>query len=131
MVDNLEISGILEHFGLSFQNLTKVYDTSRDENDIRFHYILDDRYVLKVASVHTMWEERLQEISRLIDRYRAIGVYCPRMLPTLSGPLSCHWGKDGKDYTCYVEEFAIYPTFEWEEEHDEKEVVEHLGILAF
>lgn len=130
MVDNLEIAGILEHFGLSFQNLTKVYDTSRDENDIRFHYILDDRYVLKVASVHTMWEERLQEISRLIDRYRAIGVYCPRMLPTLSGPLSCHWGKDGKDYTCYVEEFAIYPTYEWEEEHDEKEVVEHLGILA-
>lgn len=130
MLDNKEISGILERFGLTFQNLTEFYDTSHSENDKRLNYILDDRYVLKVNSVGAMWEERLQEISRLIGRYRSIGVYCPVLIPTLAGSLSCRWEKDGKEYTCFVEEYAIYPLYEWNAEHDRREVVEHLGVLA-
>lgn len=130
MLDNSEIQSILDHFGLTFQSVTKLYDTSHSEEDKRLNYILDDRYVLKVNSVGAMWEERLQEISRLIARYRSIGVYCPALIPTMAGPLSYNWKKDGKEYTCYVEEYAIYPLFEWGQEHDRREVVEHLGILA-
>lgn len=130
MLDNSEIQSILDHFGLAFQSVTKLYDTSHSEDDKRLNYILDDRYVLKVNSVVAMWEQRLQEISRLIARYRSIGVYCPALLPTMAGPLSYNWKKDGKEYTCYVEEYAIYPLFEWGQEHDRREVVEHLGILA-
>ena len=130
MLDNHEIQNILNHFGLTFQSVTKLYDTSRSEDDKRLNYILDDRYVLKVNSVGAMWEQRLQEISRLIARYRSIGVYCPALIPTTAGPLSYTWGKDGKAYTCYVEEYAIYPLFAWGQKHDRREVVEHLGILA-
>ena len=130
MLDNSEIQSILDHFGLTFQCVTKLYDTSHSEDDKRLNYILEDRYVLKVNSVGAMWEQRLQEISRLIARYRSIGVYCPELIPTMAGPLSYNWEKDGKEYTCYVEEYAIYPLFEWGQEHDRREVVEHLGILA-
>lgn len=130
MLDNREIQSVLDHFGLTFQNATKVHDTSRGEDDKRLNYILDDRYVLKVNSVGVMWEERLQEISRLIARYRSVGVYCPAMIPTLNGPLSCCCVKNEKEYTCFVEEYAIYPLYEREQEHDRREVVEHLGVLA-
>ena len=130
MLDNSEIQNILDHFGLTFQSVTKLYDTSHSEDDKRLNYILDDRYVLKINSVIAMWEQRLQEISRLIARYRSIGVYCPALIPTVAGPLSYNWKKDGKEYTCYVEEYTIYPLFEWGQEHDRREVVEHLGILA-
>lgn len=130
MLDNHEIQNILNHFGLIFQSVTKLYDTSHSEDDKRLNYILDDRYVLKVNSVGTMWEQRLQEISRLIARYRSIGVYCPALIPTMAGPISYNREKDGKEYTCYVEEYASYPLFEWGQEHDRREVVEHLGILA-
>ena len=129
-LDMTEIQDIMSHFGLSVQGITHFYDTSHDENDKRLVYILDDKYVLKINSIGTMWEDRLQEIHRLISRYRSIGVYCPDFLSTLNGTLSYTWQRDGRDYTCFVEEYAIYPVLGWEMEHDRKEVVEHLGILA-
>lgn len=130
MLDLMDISGILARFGLSFQKLSRVCDTTRSGHDVRLNYILDERYVLKVNSASVLQEERLQEISRLIARYRSIGVYCPEMLPTLAGPLSCRCEKNGKAYTCYVEEYAVYPPFEWDAAYDRREVVEHLGVLA-
>ena len=130
MLDHSEIQESMARFGLTFQNVTKKYDTSHGDDDKRLNYILDDRYVLKVNSPGTMWEQRLQEISRLIARYRSIGVYCPALIPTLNGPLSFCLGKDGREYTCFVEEYAIYPLFEWGQPHDRREVVEHLGVLA-
>lgn len=93
MLNNTEIQSILDHFGLSFQSVTNYYDTSHGDDDIRLNYILDDRYVLKVNSAGVMGEERLQQISRLIGRYRGIGVYCPGMIPTEEGPLSLEWEK--------------------------------------
>ena len=129
-LDMTEIQDIMSHFGLSVQGITHFYDTSHDENDKRLVYILDDKYVLKINSIGTMWEDRLQEIHRLISRYRSIGVYCPDFLSTLNGTLSYAWQRDGRNYTCFVEEYAIYPVLGWEMEHDRKEVVEHLGILA-
>jgi len=130
MLDRAEIQNILSCFGLIFQNVTKLYDTSRAENDERFNYILDDRYVLKVNSAGIMREERLREIGRLIGRYRSIGVYCPALLPTKQGTLSCNLEKNGKKYSCYAEEFAVYPVSEDGDGLDRREVVEHLGILA-
>lgn len=130
MLDIIEIQKILLHFGLTAQSITNFHDTSHGNDDRRLNYILDDNYVLKVNSKAAMWEERLQEISRLISRYRFIGVYCPGIIPTLEGALSCTWQKDGKEYICFVEEYAIYPVLGWGVEHDRKEVIEHLGILA-
>lgn len=125
-----EIAQILAHFGLSFTEIINFIDTSHSEEDKRLNYILDEKYVLKVNSVCAMWEDRLQEIKRLIARYRSIGVYSPDLISRADGTLSYALCKDGKEYTCFVEEYAIYPVFGWGTEHDRNEVIEHLGILA-
>ena len=130
MLNLSEIQNIMLQFGLSVQQITNFYDTSHNEDDKRLNYILDNTYVLKVNSITTMWEERLQEIRRLILRYRSIDVYCPDLFPTLDGNLSYVLHKDGRAYTCFVEEYARYPAFQWGEEHERKEVMEHLGVLA-
>ena len=130
MLEITEIQEIMSHFGLSVQSVTNFYDTSHNDEDKRLNYILDDKYVLKINSTVAMWETRLQEIHRLISRYRSIGVYCPDLLPTLDGTLSYTWQKNEKEYTCFVEEYAIYPVIGWGKEHDRKEVIEHLGVLA-
>ena len=130
-LEMIEIQDIMSNFGLSVQRVTHFYDTSHDNDDKRLNYILDDKYVLKINSTRAMWEERLQEIHRLISRYRSIGVYCPDFLSSLDGKFSYAWQKDGREYTCFVEEYAVYPLFDEKmEEHVRKEVVEHLGILA-
>lgn len=130
MLERTEIQEILAHFGAKVQTITYFYDTSRSEEDRRLNYILDDKYVLKINSAIAMWETRLREIHRLIARYRSIGVYCPDLIPTLDGSLSYAWQKNGKEYTCFVEEYAIYPVLGDERIVDRKEVVEHFGILA-
>lgn len=93
MFEITEIQDIMSYFGLSVQNITNFYDTSHNDDDKRLNYILDDKYVLKINSVVAMWETRLQEIHRLIARYRSIDVYCPDLIPTLDGSLSCAWQK--------------------------------------
>lgn len=130
MLKTREIQSILSRFGLSFTQTPRFCDSSRGDGDLRLNYILDNRYVLKIQSTRLAREARLQEISRLIARYRAIGVYCPRMLPTLEGPLSCEWAVDGVPHTCFVEEFARYPLCPEGMEPDRREVLAHLGLLA-
>ena len=130
LLEITEIQKIMLHFGLAVHNVTNFYDTSHNEEDKRLNFILDDTYVLKINSAGAMWEERLQEIHRLICRYRSIDVYCPDLIPALDGTFSYILQKDGKEYTCFVEEYAIYPVLGWGTEHDRKEVIEHLGVLA-
>lgn len=130
MPEITEIQKIASHFGLSVQKITDFIDTSHGDNDERLNCILDDQYVLKINSTVTMQETRLQEIHRLISRYRSIGVYCPDLIPALDGSLSYVWQNNGQEYTCFIEEYAKYPVLGWETEHDRKEVIEHLGVLA-
>lgn len=125
-----EIAAILAQFGLSGLPVTDFCDTSHQDGDIRWNLMLDHQYVLKINARIGMWEARLQEISRLIARYRAIGLYCPALLPTLQGDLSCTITKDGVECTCFVEEYAKYPTFDWDSAQDRRDIVEHLGVLA-
>ena len=68
MLAKQTITEILKKFGLTLNDVTKEVDTSHGDDDGRLNYILDDKYVLKVHSVRSMWELRLQEIQRLIDR---------------------------------------------------------------
>lgn len=130
MLEINEIQNIMSRFGLSIKAVTAFYDTSHSDEDKRLNYILDERYVLKISSAALMWEARLVELRRLIERYRSIGVYCPSFIPTSEGSISYAWQRDGREYTCFVEEYAIYPVLGDAAEPDRKEVIEHLGILA-
>ncbi len=124
------IEEIAGRFGLTFQQVTRFVDTSHGAEDIRWNLMLDDRWVLKINSHKAMWEDRLQEIARLVRRYRSIGLYAPGLVPALTGSLSCQWPVDGQEHTCFVEEYAQYPTFAMTDRVDHREVVEHLGLLA-
>lgn len=130
MLELTEIREIMSHFGISVEELSECFDTSHNENDQRFNYVLDKKYVLKVNSAHVMWDSRLNEINRLIHRYLSIGLYCPKMLMTTENQLSYHLIKENKEYVCYVEEYAKYPVLGFDAEHDRNEVIEHLGVLA-
>lgn len=130
MLAKQAIAEILKKFGLTFSDVTKEVETSHADDDRRLNYILDNKYVLKVHSGRSMWEKRLQGIQRLIDRYRSIGVYCPRLIPALDGTLSCQYEINGIAHTCFVEEFAIYPVCPDELTLDRKEVLAHVGKLA-
>lgn len=115
---------------MTFDEVTEFYDTSHGEDDIRWNFILDRKYVLKINSERSIWEQRLQEISRLIERYRSIGVYAPQLIPTTDGPLSCKWEYNGVLHICFVEEYAVYPVYPDWKMQNRKEVIEHLGMLA-
>lgn len=130
MLTFTEIRDILRHFGLSAQGVSAFLDTSHEAEDTRLHYILDDRYVLKLASPGVIWEARLQELRRLIGRYRAIGVYCPDLLTAPDGTLSYRWARDGREFVCFVEEYARFPALGEDAPYSRREVVEHLGLLA-
>lgn len=130
MLEKQELASIVARFGLTFEEVTEFYDTSHGEDDIRWNFILDRKYVLKINSERTIWEQRLQEISRLIGRYRSIGVYAPQLIPTAEGPLSFKWEIKGVPHVCFVEEYAAYPVYPDWKLQNRKEVVEHLGMLA-
>lgn len=125
-LEDWQLAEIMSRFGLTFKLVTGFCDTSRGDDDVRFNYMLDERYVLKINSARSMWEDRLQEINRLTGRYREIGVYCPALLPASDGRLSTVWN----GFTCFVEEFAKYPTFDMDADNDRREIIEHLGVLA-
>lgn len=125
-----QLRQISAQFGLTFQEITETIDTSHGEGDRRLNYILDKTWVLKINSRKSMWEERLQEIARLIDRYRYIGVYCPRLMPALQGGFSVPCDMNGVTYTCFVEEYAKYPICGDRVELDRGEIIAHMGALA-
>ncbi len=130
MLKENTIREILSRYGLDFAEVTQFYDTSHGENDRRYNYILDRKYVLKVNTAGNMEESRLCAISRLIGRYRSIGVYCPQLIPSRSGTFSSPLQYEGGEYICYVEEFAAYPICPEDMELDRQEVIAHLGELA-
>ncbi len=111
---------ILSHFQLPAKEVTDFIDTSHGDNDIRWNILFAPHYVLKIHSQNGMWEERLQEISRLISRYHSIGIYCPAYLPTKNQSFSFSWEHDNQTYTCFVEEYAKYPAYDWETEPDKR-----------
>lgn len=70
--------------------------------------------------------------------YRKYAGSLPDIVPSacIAPPLFRLWTvpsyalqKNGKAYTCFMEEYAIYPIL-GDTEHDRKEVIEHLGVLA-
>lgn len=130
MLSKEQISEIMDQFGLTFSEIPKFIDSSHGDDDLRWNFILDERYVLKVNSARSMWEERLREISRLIERYNSIGVYAPRLLPAEDGRLSREYEVNGAACVCFVEEYAAYPVCGEDTPLDWNGVTEHLGCLA-
>lgn len=128
-----ELYNICNNFNIQCFNIGDLIDTSRSDDDIRFNYRINNQYFLKINSATGVSEKFLSDIEKLMERYKAIGVYCPSLYRTKAGNLTYTFKKDGIQYTCYVEEMAKYAVYKEQGTIDydfKRTVLEHLGKLA-
>ena len=93
----------------------KTLDLCRGDDDYRKVHIVDDghrKLVIKYLSNTFSDKRRIEGWFRLMDEYRKIGIYCPRVVPNLNGELLHCDTMDGRSYYTYAEEYAIYETAE-------------------
>ena len=71
---------LLKDFDISGIQSMEMIDSSHGEEDIRYNYILDKKYVLRVNSANIFSEERFHELNALIQRYQDYGINAPLFL---------------------------------------------------
>jgi hypothetical protein len=90
-------------------------DLCRGDNDYRKVYIADDgneTIVIKQYSSDFIDKNRIEGWRRLMDAYRALGIYCPTMLPNLNGEWIHTYSIEKKTYYVFAETYAKYDTAE-------------------
>lgn len=103
-----ELHKILCHYGIeSFDHIEEI-DSSHGEDDLRYNYIIDKKYVLRVNSVNVMDHRRIADLNVLIQRYRDFGVKAPLFILNDEGNYLIKW----KGYHCYLSEYLDYKTAE-------------------
>lgn len=78
-----ELSDILielSKFGIEGANTIKLIDSTHDAIDVRLNYIIDKKWVLRFCNAPDMTEKRVWDLSRLIERYQAMGFKCPAFI---------------------------------------------------
>ncbi len=122
----------LSKYGCIGKDNIHLIDTSRSADDIRLNYIIDKKWVLRLCNAPDMTEQRLAELNRLIDRYIAFGLRCPRFLPDQSGRFFHEWN----GLVCCLQEYIDLPTAEelklepQEEERIWQEVLDSVAGFA-
>ena len=100
-----ELLSLLSLYGVEDMDSAGLMDTSHDEADIRWNYIIDNRYVLRLTNAPEMTEARLGDLNRLIARYADFGLRCPAFLRGTDGRFFHGWGP----FTAYLSEYADMP----------------------
>ena len=101
-----DLSALLSLYGIEAVDRVGLMDTSYDEADIRWHYIVDNSYVLRFTNAPEMTEERLADLNRLIGRYGEFGLRCPAFLRGRDGLFFHRWG----ELQVYLSEYIDLPT---------------------
>ena len=101
-----ELLGLLGLYGVKNMENVGIIDTSFDEQDIRWNYIIDKKYVLRLTNAPGMTEARLRAMDRLIARYADFGLRCPAFLPGTDGLFFHGWGT----LKAYLSEYVDLPT---------------------
>ncbi len=100
-----EIERIISEYGIeSFENMEMI-DSSHGANDIRYNYIIDKKYVLRINSAKVMTEERVAELNVLIKRYNDWGIKAPYFILNKHG----RYVMEYKGCYCYFSEYLNYP----------------------
>ena len=76
---------LLRLFGADFVQTVEFTDSSHGDSDIRHNYLIDRKYVLRINSAPVMTDRRLEELNRLIERYREFGMHAPKFLKAKDG----------------------------------------------
>ncbi len=100
-----DIAVALAEYGIEAFDSVTLIDSTRDASDIRLNYIVDKKRVLRYCSAPDMTEKRLGDLCRLIDRYHALGIQCPRFLPDKEGRFLHPW----QQYQYYLSEYIDLP----------------------
>lgn len=128
-----ELKMLYNKYNIDVSNIGEVINSSHGEDDIRLNYIIDDLYVLKINNSNVICEEFITNISKLVERYRNIGVYCPKLYKNKDDMYTYSFIKNNHHFTCYVEEFAKYKILEEKENIDyefKEKMLPHLGKFA-
>lgn len=99
-----ELGQLLNLFGISSYFSFREIDSSHEEADLRWNYIIDKKYVLRVNSCSVMTEDRLREINALAGRYIEAGIQCPKYIASGSGAFVVRRGA----MYCYLSEYLDY-----------------------
>ena len=90
-------------------------DLCRGDEDFRKVYIVtgeEKKIVIKHCSNTFTDEKRIDGWSMLMEAYRALGIYCPAIIPGIDGQTVSRKEIDGRTYFAWAEEFASYRTAE-------------------
>ena len=126
-----ELQSLLSLYSVEGVAGAGLIDTSHDARDIRWNYIVDNTYVLRLTNAPEMTEERLDDLNRLIGRYADFGLRCPAFLKGTDGRFFHNW----RELTVYLSEYVDLPIAdeadltEAEEDALRREVI--LSIGAF
>ena len=102
------LCSLLALYGVSDAVAVGLLDTSHGADDIRWNYIIDKQYVLRLTNAPEMTEARLDDLNRLIARYGAFGLHCPAFLRGTDGRFFHPWG----ELTAYLSEYVDLPIAE-------------------
>lgn len=103
--DRADLLAALAGFGVEGAEDIRLIDSTHSAEDIRLNYIIDDRWVLRFCNAPDMTEQRMGDLSRLIGRYRAMGLRCPAFIPDAHGQYLHAW----KQFVCYLSEYVDLP----------------------
>lgn len=96
-----EVGHILSEYGIDDYKECQEINSSRGEEDQRWNYVIDKKYVLRFNSSNVMTEERIKEINELVLRYREEGIICPLFIVSNSGLFVFKWNL----MYCYLSEY--------------------------
>ena len=74
-------------FNIVAEKISDVIDTSRNEEDIRLIYVINDAWVLRLYNTKRITEEYLEEYQILAEKYRVLGVERPGLKKTIEDNL--------------------------------------------
>lgn len=101
----VDVAALLRMYGVPEPCSIGLTDSSHGADDIRWNYIVDRRYVLRFCNAPDMTEARMEDLNRLIDRYREFGLRCPAFLKTEDGRFFLPWGP----FSVYLSEYIDLP----------------------
>ena len=122
-----ELLSLLARYGVGGMESVGLIDTSFDAEDIRWNYIIDRKYVLRLTNAPGMTEARLHAMNRLIARYADFGLRCPKFLPGTDGLFFHGWG----ELKAYLSEYVDLPMANEEElSPEEKDALRTEAVLS-
>lgn len=132
MIQNNDIMKICGRYGIEVTQISDRIDSSKGEEDLRYNYIINGKYVLKMNTNGTLSEEVLQQIDLLQERYRSIEVWCPRFYLSCKGSFLELFQDGEHTFQCYIEEYAPYRISRDNVElySFKKQMLGHVGKLA-